>query len=490
MKSFNLDSYINNSYYYQYPVDIDVESITFNSKEVKEKSIFVAIKGFKVDGNDFIEEAIQRKASLIVSEKLPTREYKHVGFLIVKNARNALSQLSQLIYDFPDKKLKIIGITGTDGKTSTSFYTYNLLKQLNFKVGLISTTNIDINDKLIDSPYRQSTPDANILFDLLNQCVLSNKEYVILEATSHALSKEFNRLSNIQFDSVIITTISEEHLDFHKTHENYVNDKLSIINRLKKDGFLITTKNNIELDLSIKRASELHKEYYILEENLKFKTNKTSLASPISIDYNNLEYKTNILSNTFISNALLAVLLINKQMNIDINDILKKLCNIPKINGRFNLISNNINRTIIIDFAHTKDSFEHIFKEVNNSNNRIISLFGCGGERDISKRYKMGKIAAKYSDIIILSEEDPRFENNNKIMNDILKGINQTNSNSRVYLISNREKAIYKAFEISKENDILLFLGKGHETSIERKGKKYKYSEEKIIRNTIEELYE
>ena len=489
MESYNLDSYLKDSYYYQYPVDIEVESITFNSKKVKKGSIFVAIKGFKLDGNDYIDEAIKNNASIIVSEILPKKEYKNVGFLIVKDARNALSTLSQALFDFPDKKLKIIGITGTDGKTSTAFYTYNLLKQLNYKVGLISTTNIDIKNTLEISPYRQSTPDSNILFELLNQCVISNKEYVVLESTSHALSKEFNRLGTIEFIAAIITTISEEHLDFHKTHENYVNDKLSIINRLKDNGLLITTKNNLELEKTIKRATTLNKPCYILEESINFKIYKDTLKSSINLNYDNKEYKTNILSRILFNNSLLACLLINKITNITLDKILDKLVDIKEINGRFNIINNQINRLIIIDFAHTKDAFEHLFKELINENKKIISLFGCGGERDKKKRFEMGKIASKYSDIIILSEEDPRFENNENIMDDIYKGITYENNKCEVYLISNREKAIYKAFQISKENDILLFLGKGHETTIERNGIKYKYDEKLAILKTIKEIY-
>ncbi len=489
MKSFNLDSYIKDSYYYQYPIDIEVESITFNSKLVKKGSIFVAIKGFKFDGNDYIDEAIKNNATLIVTEVLPKRKYKNIGFLIVKNSRNALSYLSQALYDYPDKKLKLIGITGTDGKTSTAFYTYNLLKQLNHNVGLISTTNIDINGEMKESPFRQSTPDANILFELLHQCVIANKEYVVLESTSHALSKEFNRLASIQFDAAIITTISEEHLDFHKTHENYVSVKLSLIERLKDNGFLITTKNNLEIEKTINKALALKKDYYILEENIHYEIIKNNLLSTICLSYNNIKYKTNILSNTLCNNALLSSLLINKLTNISFEKIFIKLEKIKEIKGRFNIIENSINRTIIIDFAHTKDAFSHLYKELINENKRIITLFGCGGERDLKKRSQMGKIASRYSDIIILSEEDPRFEDNNKIMNDILQSIYQENLDKEVYLISNREEAIYKAFQISKENDILLFLGKGHETSIERNGIKYEYDELLTIKKVIKEIY-
>ena len=490
MKSFDLDEYLSDSYYLQYPIDIEVTSIFFNSKLVKKNSIFVAIKGFKVDGNNYIEDAIKNGASLIVSDMLPTKNYDNVGFLIVKNARIALAKLSQKIYNFPDKKLKIIGITGTDGKTSTSFYTYSLLKELNYKVGLICTTNIDIKNTIEPSPFRQSTPDANILFQLLDQCVKNNKEYVVLEATSHALSLFFSRLADIELEASIITTITHEHIDFHKTEEEYINAKLSIIDRLKENGFLITTKNNKQFDKCINKTKEANKKYYVVEDLIKYEILNNNTLDKKIIKFEDKTYPTNINLEVFISNALLAVLCINKLTSISFDKILNKLIKVNQINGRFNFIQNNIDRTIIVDFAHTSDAFNNLFSQIKKTNKRIIALFGCGGERDLEKRYEMGKIAGLFCDIIVLSEEDPRFEDNNKIMADIEKGIINSNKEIELYKINNRYKAIEKVFEISKKNDILLFLGKGHETSIEREGIKYPYNEIQLINEVIKKLYE
>ncbi|MGD1821711.1 MAG: UDP-N-acetylmuramoyl-L-alanyl-D-glutamate--2,6-diaminopimelate ligase [Pleomorphochaeta sp.] len=489
MKSLNLDKYLLDSYYLQYPKDIEIKHITFNSKLVRKNSIFVAIKGFKQNGNDYIDEAIKNNASLIVSEDLPTTNIKEAGFLVVKNARLALSFLSRMVYNFPDKKLKIIAITGTDGKTSTSFYTYSLLKSLNYKVGLICTTNLDTNGELVDSPYRQSTPDSNILFQLLDECVVSNKEYVIIEATSHALSKEFNRLSDIKFDACIITTITNEHLDFHKTRENYINTKLNIIEKLKSNGFLVTTNKNKELDKCIEKAKASSRDYYILEKEFIPFIEQNNILKPISIFYNEKEYNTNIYFDIFINNVLLAALLISKLTKIALEDILSNIINIEDIKGRFNIINNNINRLIIIDFAHTADAFNKIFSQMLIEKRKIITVFGCGGERDINKRYDMGKIAAQYSDIIVLSEEDPRFEDNIAIMHDIEKGILSIDKKCNYYCINNRNEAINKALRLSNENDILLFLGKGHETSIERKGIKYPYNEKTVIKEEIKKIY-
>jgi len=490
MKSFNLDTYLVDSFYLQYPSDIEVTSINYNSKNVSKNSIFVAIKGFKVDGNDYIDEAVKNGASIIVSEILPKKTYKKVGYLIVKDARNSLSILSQVLYNFPDKKLKLIGITGTDGKTSTAFYTYKLLKQLNYNVALICTTNIDIGEKLQQSPYRQSTPDANILFSLLDKCVKNKMEYVIIEATSHALSKKFNRLAFIEFDAAIITTITSEHLDFHKTKENYIQTKLSIINRLKDNGFLISTQKNKELNNTINRAKSLDKDYYILEKEIQYNIIENDILSLISFFYNKKKYVSNIYFETLFSNALLSILTINKLLNIKIETLLEKLEFISEIKGRFNIIENSINRLIIVDFAHTSDSFEKILSYLSKSNRNIITLFGCGGERDKAKRYNMGKIAQIYSNVIILSEEDPRFEDKNIIMGDIAKGILSQKKDAKYYCINDRKLAINKALKISKENDILLFLGKGHEKSIERNGKKIFYDEIKIIKEELNKIYE
>ncbi len=489
MDSFNLDKYLIGSYYYQYPTDIEVSSITFNSKEVVEKSIFVAIKGFKSDGNNYIEEAINNGASLIITDTLPSKEYKDVGILMVKAPRQALAILSRRLYNYPDKQLKIIAVTGTDGKTSTSFYIYSLLKLLEYKVGLINTTYLDTNNKLIPSPYRQSTPDSNILFKLIRECTDNNKEYLVLEATSHALSPFFNRLANINIDIAVISTITHEHLDFHKSEENYLQTKLSIIDLLKENGIFITTKNNNQLEKCVSRAIERKKKYYIVEGEIDYKIITNNQLKPIIVKYLNKEYITSIYLPIFISNLMLASLCVNKITNIQIETIFSLFHKIDQIAGRFNIIENKIGRTLIIDFAHTSDALIKVLSDLKKLNKRIIVLFGCGGERDISKRYEMGKVAAQYSDIIILSEEDPRFEDNNKIMNDIESGIKSINNNLVPYKINNRTKAIEKAISISKKNDIILFLGKGHESTIERNGIKYPYNEKNKINEVINKIY-
>ena len=489
MDSFNLDKYLIGSYYYQYPSDIEVSSITFNSKEVVKKSIFVAIKGFKSDGNNYIDEAISNGASLIITETLPLKEYKDIGILIVKNARHALSLLSRKLYNYPDKNLKIIAVTGTDGKTSTSYYIYSLLKLLKYKVGLINTTYLDTNNKLLLSPYRQSTPDSNILFKLMRECVDNNKEYLVLEATSHALSSYFNRLANIKIDYAIISTITHEHIDFHKTEENYLQTKLSIIDILKENGIFITTKNNNQLDKCILHSIEKGKKYYIVENEIDYKIITNNKLKPIIIEHLNKKYKTSIYLPIFISNLLLASLCVNKVTNIQFDEIFSLFNKIDQIIGRFNILDNQIDRTLIIDFAHTSDAFLNVLSDLKKLNKRIITLFGCGGERDLSKRYEMGKIAAQYSDIIILSEEDPRYEDNSIIMNEIERGINDIKPNFITYKINDRKKAIEKAILISQKNDIILFLGKGHESSIERKGVKYPYDEKNTINEVIKKIY-
>jgi UDP-N-acetylmuramoyl-L-alanyl-D-glutamate--2,6-diaminopimelate ligase len=489
MNSLNLDEYLYESYYFQYPTDIEVTSITFNSKEVIPNSIFVGIKGFKSDGNNYIEEAIKNGASLIVTETLPTKEYKDVGFLIVKNARKALAILSRILFDYPDKKLKLIGVTGTDGKTSTCFITYQLLKELGYKVGLISTTNISVDDTIIPSPYRQSTPDAPILFKLLRECVTNKIEYVVIEATSHALSSYFSRLSKIKFDCSIITTITEEHLDFHKNLESYIKTKLKIISKLKDDGTLILTKKNPYLDRCLDKAKKLNKQYFIVEDSINYQINELNTISPISVNIKKKVYQTNFYLPILISNAMLSCLAINQLTNVKLKKIYNKIQHIESIKGRFNIIENNINRTVIIDFAHTSDAFEKVFSYLSSFNKNIIALFGSGGERDLNKRAKMGAIAAQYCSTIILSEEDPRYEDNNKIMKDIEIGINTTKNNVTLIKINNRKDAIKKAFELSSPNDILIFLGKGHEQSIERENIKFPYDEEKTIKEVIKTIY-
>lgn len=473
---------IKGAQFIQKPKTVDIKGLSYDSRNIQDCFAYFAFEGIHVDGNDYINEAIEKGATLIITSKIPNKMEKNIGYLLVKNPRKCFAQFSSLFYDKAHEKLKIIGITGTDGKTTTSNYLYYFLKKKNKKVGLLTTVYLDDGSGRILSPYRQSTPEADVLHKFFNTCLKNEVEYVILECTSHSLSEEMSRVYGLSYFLSIITTITREHLEFHKTLDNYIDAKCNIIRNLQKDGTFITTKKNPHYEY----CCELAKTHpiFVLDKDLKYSLIHNTTGIDIQVD--NKKIKTNVKLDILISNALLAA----KAASVITKDPLESFYNffidLPEVKGRMNEIHNNLGLRIVVDFAHTADAFYNLMSSIKTEN-RIICVFGCAGERDTGKRYEMGKIAATYCDIIILTEEDPRKENPQNIFNDILKGINQIKKKNNLYIIENRKDAIKSALDIANKNEIILLLGKGHEQSIETSSGKIPWNEIEIVKTLIKE---
>jgi len=360
-----------------------------------------------------------------------------------------------LYYRFPQKKLHIVGITGTDGKTTTANFLYQLLSRNGYKVGLISTINAQIGDKKIDTGFHVTSPAPQVVIKLLNQMVQSGIEYAVLEVTSHGLSQ--NRFAGIHFDYGVITNITSDHLDYHKTYKNYLYAKAKLI--LKSTLTFI----NKDDKLSFKQLKQI-----------AFKNSKK--VKPYSLEYLSAEYRK-LLKKTLKTNYpgvynqqnALAALVVFAYINgkeISKNDILD-LKELKPLTGRFNKIDNQFGINIVIDFAHTPNALFRILSEINNlrnSNEKIISVFGCAGLRDASKRPVMGQIAGKLADMVIVTAEDPRTEKLNKINEQIVSGIK--NVNGKYEVEENRQNAINKAISMAKPGDWVVITGKGHEKSM------------------------
>jgi UDP-N-acetylmuramoyl-L-alanyl-D-glutamate--2,6-diaminopimelate ligase len=474
-----LSEKVKNSKLIQAPSITKIEGICFDSREVKHSYAFFSFRGIHTDGNLFIDKAIKSGATFIVCESLPSILIEGIGYLLVESSRSAFAIFNSYFYDRADTKLKIIGITGTDGKTSTACYLYHLLKMNGIKCGLLSTVYQDDGSSLIKSKNRQSTPEANILHSFFKDCLTNGVEYLVLESTSHSLSPQMDRLNGIEFEHCIITNITSEHLELHKNIKNYVDAKCNLIRKLKTNGTFISTLDNIHLDECLKVAKD-HKTF-ILKKDLHYNLIKKGCIKPLQLEVGNKVYDTNMHLDVFVSNALLACIgssiITKKPIEESFNNI-KKLMN---INGRFNIVETPLPFTCIVDFAHTANAFYQIMKSVKPTNGRLIAVFGSGGERDITKRSQMGKVASTFCDIIIITEEDPRGEDPNKIAEDIKNGIDKT----ECYVIDNRIDAINKAINIASTNDVLLFLGKGHESSIQRKDSKIPWNEENVVKDEL-----
>ncbi len=423
-----------------------------DSRKVKQGQIFVAIKGHTVDGHDYIEEAVKAGASEIVCEH-PVKA--NVKVTVVPSSLDYLKENLALEYKDKLSKLKIIGVTGTNGKTTTCYLTYQLLNLLNVKAAYMGTIGFKYQD--MDITLENTTPDILTLYNLLLEALDKGCEVVVMEVSSHSLAYE--RIYGLKLDIAAFTNLTEDHLDYHKTMENYLNEKLKIINYLKDNGKLLVNSD----DEAHQKFLEKNKGGITLGLNgdfrikdFKIKPNKTDLE----FSYHNKDYKvtTNLTSKFNVYNYLTALALVHL-LGYSIEDIILKTKDIMPPKGRCETHEVN-DAYAVIDYAHTPDAVEKVIKAYNElKTNRVITIIGCGGDRDPLKRPIMGSIAVNLSDYVIFTCDNPRTEDPQKIMEDILKGVKKNNYE----VIMDRREAIKKGIDLLNKEDILLILGKGHE---------------------------
>ena len=462
-----------------------IKKICYNSKECVEASVFFAFPGLHTQGDLYIDDAIANGAVCIFSTRPSANKQKGILYYVTETPRPLFSRMCAAFYNWPSKNLEIIGVTGTDGKSTTSDYLYQMLQKKGYKVGLLGTVSMDDGEGKHPSPYRQSTPEADQLQAFLYRCKMNDLTHVILECTSHALSKEHDRLATIEFSLALVTTISSEHLEFHKSQEAYVGAKCNLVRALQPGGAFLTTKQNPYRDRFLAELPPSSYSY-LLEKTLPF-TTTTSDEGTISVQCKQTTVSTPLALPCLASNAMLALLACSLIVQEKAEDLLPLLANLQPIAGRMLTIDNSLGLRIIIDFAHTSDAYQHLFSHMVKSKGKgkIIAVFGAAGERDTTKRSAMGHIASIYADRIILTEEDPRNEPNTLIFKDIRSHM-EKNSSVLIEEIEDRTSAILRAFEISEKGDTLLFLGKGHEASIERQAGKHAWNEEETVHTLLQ----
>ena len=442
-----------------------------DSRRIKKGQTFIALKGYTVDGHDYIDEAIKNGASYIISEKdlnIPIPHQK------VKNTHNYLKKILNNNYKEVIKDLKIIGITGTNGKTTSAYLTYQMLNKLGVKTAYIGTIGYYYNGEYLE--LDNTTPDILNIYKLLVHAQENNCKIVVMEVSAHSLS--YDRLYGIKFSEIAFTNLTEDHLDYYKNMKNYLNAKLLILNKLTRGAKIIV---NIDDPAYTKFQKKNHKvltiglngDYKLLE--YKTHPNKTDLK----FKYKRQIYNVTIpLTNTYnIYNYLTMLSLVN-QLGFTIDSIIKYTNNLQAPKGRCEVYEIN-NSFIIIDYAHTPDAVEKVINAYSKIKKRqIITIIGCGGNRDNKKRPIMGEIATKLSDYVIFTNDNPRTEDPNNIISDILKGVKTNNYE----VILDRKKAINKGLNLLKKDDILLLLGKGHETYQIIGNKKIHFSEAEEIK--------
>ena len=458
--------------------------ISFDTRNIKKDHIFFAIKGISIDGNKFIPIAIKKGSKIIVTEKKVKQLQKGILFIHTKNIRKLLSEIAFKVYNKRSKNL--IAVTGTNGKSSVADFYYQILKLNNKKVASIGT--LGVKSKSININLSNTTIDPIKLAQILTRLKIQKVENIIMEASSHGLKQ--NRLDGLKFDSAIFTNLSQDHLDYHKNLKDYLKAKLYLFETLiKKNGNVITDQMIPEF----KKIKKITLDKKLKLNTLNDKKNNFEVISHsfrgesqfIKIKYNNStrDIELNLIGKIQLKNVLMSIIAA-KNSDIKLERILNIIPKLRPVEGRFEKIGKikNLSR-VILDYAHTPDALKTCLLNLREQfpNKKIIVLFGCGGNRDQNKRSKMGKIASNYSDKIILTNDNPRFESPEKIRKDIKKGVKKT----KIIEISNRALAITEAIKNLNAGDILLVAGKGHEKTQDIGNKKIFFSDRKIILNAI-----
>jgi len=458
--------------------------ISFDSSKVKKNNIFFAIKGIKFDGNNFIPKAIKKGSKVIISEK-KIKEFKNgILFIHTKNIRKLLAEVSYKIYK--NKPKNLIAVTGTNGKSSIANFYYQILKLNKKRVASIGTLGVKSN--ILNLNLSNTTIDPIQLGQILTKLKNQRINDVIMEASSHGLKQ--NRLDGLKFNTGIFTNLSQDHLDYHKNLKNYLKAKLHLFeNLIKKNGNVITDdkipqfkkikKISIKNNLKLHTLNDEKNNFKILSHSFKEESQIIKIKHKDSIEV----VKLNLIGKIQLKNLLMAIIAAKKS-NIGLKKILLIIPKIKSVEGRFEKIGNIKNRSkVILDYAHTPEALRTCLLNLKEQfpNKKINLLFGCGGDRDQNKRSKMGKIADNYADEIYLTDDNPRFENPNKIRKDIKKGIKKR----KIIEQSNRAKAISKAIKGLNTGDILLVAGKGHEKIQDTGKEKIFFSDKKIILDEI-----
>ena len=450
-----------------------------DSRKVKPGDTFIAIKNVNTDGHDFIESAIKNGASKIICEK---GSYS-VETVVVPNTKEYLNNYLYENYYPKIKDMKLIGVTGTNGKTTICYLVYQLLTLLDKKCAYIGTIGFYYgNTKRL---LNNTTPDTDLLYDMLLEAKEYGCEYVIMEVSSHGLANK--RVESLKFDYAVFTNLTQDHLDFHKTMENYALAKQELFKKLKSDGKAIVN------------FDDNYKEYFLLKNNNNFtygfNGGDFKITSYEVINHNTVfdvtylnntySFKTNLIGKYNIYN-LMASIVIMVLENISIDLIIKSVCDLNLPKGRTETLKYNSN-LIIVDYAHTPDAMIKVFEvahEVTKGN--VYVVFGCTGDRDKDKRIKMSRIACENAKYVIMTHDDPHFENQEEIYLDMTKGLKYDNYE----IVRDRKDAIIKGIDMLKENDTLLILGKGHEEFISIKGDKIPFNDTKIANEYINEIKE
>jgi UDP-N-acetylmuramoyl-L-alanyl-D-glutamate--2,6-diaminopimelate ligase len=448
--------------------------------------LFIAIKGFVTDGHQYIQSAISNGAQAVVCEELPKILLDDITYVVVKDSSQAIAIIASNFYDHPSSNLTLIGVTGTNGKTSVATLLFKLYEKLGYKVGLLSTVENKIGDKII--PATHTTPNAIALNELLATMVNEGCDYAFMEASSHAIHQ--NRTYGLDFDGAIFTNLTHDHLDYHKTFRDYLNAKKMLFDNLPKHAFSLVNadeKNGVIMPQNTKAK----KYTYALKSQADFTIRilETDFSGML-VNIDGTEIHTKLIGD-FNAYNLLSVYATAMLLDADKLEVLVALSTLVGAEGRFEYsVSENEKVVAIVDYAHTPDALKNVLEtidKIKTKDNKVITVVGCGGDRDVTKRPLMSAIACKLSDKVILTSDNPRTEEPDTIIQEMQAGV-PVEEKRKVLSITNRGEAIKTACMLAEENDIILIAGKGHEKYQDIKGVKHDFDDKEKVKNAFKEL--
>jgi len=454
--------------------NVKVAQVDFDSRKVVKDSLFVAQKGTSVDGHLYIDKAISLGATTIICEELPIRLEANITFIQVEDSSKTLAIIASNFYDNPSSKLKLIGVTGTNGKTTVASLLYQLLKKSGYKTGLLSTVQILVDTTVFNATH--TTPDSVTINSYLHQMVLLGVDYCFMEVSSHGIHQK--RTEGLEFAGGIFTNLSHDHLDYHVSFASYRDVKKSFFDSLPKTAFALTNLDDKNGNIMLQNT-KARKRTYALKTLADYKAKiieKSFSGTLISI--NDTEFWTKLIGN-FNAYNLAAIIGVAYELGLEKLEILTIISQLESVSGRFEHLVSDNGVIAIVDYAHTPDALRNVLETINNirtNNEKLITVIGCGGDRDKTKRPKMAHIASQLSTQAIFTSDNPRTENPDTILEEMEEGVSAENL-KKIITISDRRQAIKTACKFSETGDILLIAGKGHENYQEISGERFHFDD-------------
>lgn len=464
---------------------IMISQLEFDSRKVRFNDCFVAIRGTLSDGHHYIENAVNQGALAVICEKLPESIINGITYIQVDDSQKALAIMAANYFGKPSERLKLIGITGTNGKTTVATLLFELFRKAGYATGLISTVKIMINDEEFEATH--TTPDSLTLNSYLNKMFIEGVDYCFMEVSSHGIHQK--RTEALKFAGGVFTNLTQDHLDYHNTFAEYRDVKKAFFDKLPKSAFALVNEDD-KNGLVMIQNTKAKKFTYALKTQADFKAQVLeNLFSGLLLKINNNEIWSKLIGN-FNAYNLLAIYGVASILELDELEILRIISELESVSGRFQHQISDKNITTIVDYAHTPDALKNVLETINSirtGNETLITVVGCGGNRDKGKRPKMGHIASALSNKVIFTSDNPRNEDPEAIIADVEKGVEPQNY-KKTMSITDRKQAIKTACQLAENNDIILVAGKGHETYQEIKGERFDFDDFKTVNEFLKQL--